>query len=74
MLSFFFEFAHGVPLTVNVKSVRIGDVVMPVYPPQNAELVPEYDGPLYEHSQVEKKELNDLCFMHLALNMRLSIL
>ncbi|KAI9303209.1 AAA domain-containing protein [Cunninghamella echinulata] len=36
---------------VNVKSVRIGDVVMPIEPPKNPELVPEHEGPLYDDSQ-----------------------
>ncbi|KAI8341541.1 hypothetical protein BC941DRAFT_416834, partial [Chlamydoabsidia padenii] len=36
---------------VNIKSVRIGDVVMPVEPALNPELVPEHEGPLYDDSQ-----------------------
>ncbi|KAI7879625.1 hypothetical protein K492DRAFT_208133 [Lichtheimia hyalospora FSU 10163] len=36
---------------VNVKSVRIGDVVMPIVPPSNPELVPELEGPFYQESQ-----------------------
>ncbi|KAI8983752.1 AAA domain-containing protein [Pilobolus umbonatus] len=36
---------------VDIKSVRIGDVVMSVYPPLNPELVPEVQGPFYEGSQ-----------------------
>ncbi|KAI9253809.1 AAA domain-containing protein [Phascolomyces articulosus] len=38
-------------LEVNVKSVRIGDVVMQVTPPENPELVPEHTGPFYDNSQ-----------------------
>lgn len=38
--------------TVGIKSVRIGDVVMEVYPPTNPELVPELQGPFYEGAQV----------------------
>ena len=41
---------------VNVKSVRIGDVVMQVTPPKNPELVPEHTGPFYDNSQVKKKK------------------
>lgn len=37
---------------VGIKSVRIGDVVMEVYPPANPELVPEIQGPFYEGAQV----------------------
>ncbi|CAO3595524.1 unnamed protein product [Absidia cylindrospora] len=36
---------------VNIKSVRIGDVVMPVEAARNPELVPEHEGPLYDESQ-----------------------
>ncbi|CEG83438.1 hypothetical protein RMATCC62417_17358 [Rhizopus microsporus] len=36
---------------VGIKSVRIGDVVMEVYPPANPELVPELQGPFYEGAQ-----------------------
>ncbi|KAI7849218.1 AAA domain-containing protein [Circinella umbellata] len=39
-------------LEVNVKSVRIGDVVMQVTPPKNPELVPEHTGPFYDNSQL----------------------
>lgn len=39
---------------VNIKSVRIGDVVMPVESALNPELVPEHEGPLYDDSQVKK--------------------
>lgn len=39
-------------MIVGVKSVRIGDVVMPVYPPNNPELVPEVQGPFYDDAQV----------------------
>jgi hypothetical protein len=37
---------------VGIKSVRIGDVVMQVYPAENPELVPEVQGPFYEGAQV----------------------
>ena len=37
---------------VGIKSVRIGDVVMQVYPAKNPELVPEIQGPFYDGSQV----------------------
>ncbi|KAF7726766.1 von Willebrand factor A domain-containing protein 8 [Apophysomyces ossiformis] len=37
---------------VNVKSVRIGDVTMTIVPPKNPELVPEYNAPFYEGSQL----------------------
>ncbi|KAI9317743.1 AAA domain-containing protein [Dichotomocladium elegans] len=36
---------------VNVKSVRIGDVIMEIEPPENPELVPENSQPFYEDSQ-----------------------
>ncbi|KAG1089899.1 hypothetical protein G6F42_019849 [Rhizopus arrhizus] len=36
---------------VGIKSVRIGDVVMQVYPAENPELVPEIQGPFYEGAQ-----------------------
>ncbi|KAG0792461.1 hypothetical protein G6F57_004554 [Rhizopus arrhizus] len=36
---------------IGIKSVRIGDVVMEVYPPANPELVPEIQGPFYEGAQ-----------------------
>ncbi|KAG2198207.1 hypothetical protein INT46_006615 [Mucor plumbeus] len=36
---------------VGIKSVRIGDVVMQVYPAENPELVPEVQGPFYEGAQ-----------------------
>ncbi|KAG0177699.1 von Willebrand factor A domain-containing protein 8 [Apophysomyces sp. BC1021] len=36
---------------VNVKSVRIGDIVMSIVPPNNPELVPEHNAPFYEDSQ-----------------------
>lgn len=32
--------------------MRIGDVVMQVYPAENPELVPEIQGPFYEGAQV----------------------
>lgn len=37
---------------VDIKSVRIGDIVMQVYPAENPELVPEIQGPFYDGSQV----------------------
>lgn len=37
---------------VGIKSVRIGDVVMQVYPAENPELVPEIQDPFYEGAQV----------------------
>ena len=37
---------------VGIKSVRIGDVVMQVYPAENPELVPEIPGPFYPGAQV----------------------
>ncbi|KAI9260188.1 AAA domain-containing protein [Sporodiniella umbellata] len=36
---------------VGIKSVRIGDVELKVYPPKNPELVPEVQGSFYEGSQ-----------------------
>ncbi|ORZ15094.1 AAA domain-domain-containing protein [Absidia repens] len=36
---------------VNIKSVRIGDVVMPIHSPKNLELVPDHEGHLYDNSQ-----------------------
>ncbi|KAI8991241.1 AAA domain-containing protein [Mycotypha africana] len=36
---------------VSVKSVRIGDVILHVYPAENPELVPEVPGPFYEGAQ-----------------------
>ncbi|GAA5805817.1 AAA domain-containing protein [Helicostylum pulchrum] len=36
---------------VDIKSVRIGDIVMQVYPAENPELVPEIQGPFYDGSQ-----------------------
>ncbi|KAI8646980.1 AAA domain-containing protein [Parasitella parasitica] len=36
---------------VGIKSVRIGDVVMQVYPAENPELVPEIQGAFYEGAQ-----------------------
>ncbi|KAI8350392.1 AAA domain-containing protein [Blakeslea trispora] len=36
---------------VNIKSVRIGDVVMQIIPAENPELVPEVQGPFYEGAQ-----------------------
>jgi hypothetical protein len=35
----------------NIKSVRIGDVVIDIETPNAPELVPEYDEPVYEDSQ-----------------------
>ncbi|KAI9354986.1 AAA domain-containing protein [Pilaira anomala] len=35
----------------DIKSVRIGDIVMQVYPAENPELVPEIQGPFYDGSQ-----------------------
>ena len=37
---------------MNIKSVRIGDVIMQVIPAENPELVPEVQGPFYEGAQV----------------------
>lgn len=37
---------------MDIKSVRIGDIVMQVYPAENPELVPEIQGPFYDGSQV----------------------
>lgn len=37
---------------VDIKSVRIGDIVMQVHPAENPELVPEIQGPFYDGSQV----------------------
>lgn len=53
-LTYFPCLSHGT--VVNVKSVRIGDVVMPVVPAENPELVPEVEGPFYEGSQVKRKK------------------
>ncbi|KAI8393920.1 AAA domain-containing protein [Radiomyces spectabilis] len=39
---------------VGIKSVRIGDVVMPVTPPTHPELVPEHTQPFYEGSQLHQ--------------------
>ncbi|CAO3593309.1 unnamed protein product [Absidia cylindrospora] len=36
---------------VNIKSVRIGDVVMPIDSPKNPELVPDHEGHLFDNSQ-----------------------
>ena len=47
--------------TVNVKSVRIGDVVMAVTPAENPELVPEHLGPFYEGSQVKALDKQISC-------------
>ncbi|KAI7898653.1 AAA domain-containing protein [Cokeromyces recurvatus] len=42
---------EGLVQEANIKSVRIGDVVMPIYPAENPELVPQVEGPFYDDAQ-----------------------